>query len=394
MNIISRRSALACLVAVTAGRSSFAANPIKIGMPLALTGPLGSVGEQQRRGAELWAKTVNASGGVIGRPIQLFISDTGGDPAACVRKAQEAVERDDCRLLFGMTLSSEALAVVPKLAEWKAIFISSDNGDGRLTGESFVPNFFRANISGPMGARAVSLYLRDAPFKKFFGLGMDYAWGRNSVAVFETEMKRAGKEFVGSMFSPTGTKDFSTYITKIRNSGADAMYFALAGDDLNAFLVQAKQYRLGEKIQILTEVVDMTTVRAVGDAAIGLIGSTRYSSAIDTPANKIFVAMWHKEYGTLPDNNEGEQWQCCQVLQTAIEAAGSTDLEPLKAALAKVSIDGVKGRVAMRDCDHQVIQPGFILRVEKGETGPVPKVIATFPGERTAPGCLKMTYDD
>jgi branched-chain amino acid transport system substrate-binding protein len=363
-------------------------------MPLALTGPLGSVGEQMRRGAELWARTVNAKGGVLGRPIQLFVSDTGGDPATCVRKAQEAVERDNCGLLFGMTLSSEALAVVPKLAEWNAIFISSDNGDGRLTGESFVPNFFRANISGPMGARAVSLYLRDAPFKSFFGLGMDYAWGRNSVAVFESEMKRANKNFIGAVFSPTGTKDFSTYITKIRNSGADAMYFALAGDDLNAFLVQAKQYRLGEKVQILTEVVDMTTVRAVGEAAIGLVGSTRYSYAIDTVSNKEFVAMWHKEYGTLPDNNEGEQWQACQVLQVAIEAAGTTEIDPLRAALSKVAIDGVKGRVAMRECDHQVVQPGFILRVEKTETGPEPKVIATFPGERTAPGCRKMTYDD
>jgi branched-chain amino acid transport system substrate-binding protein len=395
MNKMTRRGALASFAAgIILGTRAQAADAIKIGMPLALTGPLGSVGEQMRRGAELWARTVNAKGGVLGRPIQLFISDTGGDPATCVRKAQEAVERDNCHLLFGMTLSSEALAVVPKLAEWNAIFISSDNGDGRLTGESFVPNFFRANISGPMGARAVSLYLRDAPFKSFYGLGMDYAWGRNSVAVFEGEMKRAGKTFVGSVFSPTGTKDFSPYITKIRNSGADAMYFALAGDDLNAFLVQAKQYRLGEKLQILTEVVDMTTVRAVGDAAIGLVGSTRYSSAIDTPANKAFVAMWQKEYGTLPDNNEGEQWQACQVLQTGIEAAGTTDIDPLRAALAKVAIDGVKGHVAMRECDHQVVQPGYILRVEKGETGPEPKVIATFPGERTAPACLKMTYDD
>src|SRR3954452_7992919 len=310
MNQLTRRASLASFAAATMfSASAHAANPIKIGMPLALTGPLGSVGDQMRRGAELWARTENAKGGVIGRPIELFISDTGGDPATCVRKAQEAVEREECRLLFGMTLSSEALAVVPKLAEWNAIFVSSDNGDGRLTGESFVPNFFRANISGPMGARAVSLYLREAPFKKFYGLGMDYAWGRNSVAVFEGEMKRANKEFVGAVFSPTGTKDFSTYITKIRNSGADAMYFALAGDDLNAFLVQAKQYRLGDKLQIMTEVVDMTTVRAVGEAAIGLVGSTRYSSAIDTPANKAFVAMWQKEYGTLPDNNEGEQWQ-------------------------------------------------------------------------------------
>src|SRR5665213_555334 len=290
----SRRAVLTAALAPVVLRHALGDEPIKIGMPCALTGPGGEIGAQMRRGTEFWIKTVNAKGGLLGRPLKLYAQDTGGDPATAVRKAQDVVERDGCRLLFGMTLSSEALAVVPKLGEWNAIFISSDNGDGRLTGESFVPNFFRANISGPMGARAVSLYLRDAPFKKFYGLGMDYAWGRNSVAVFEGEMKRANKDFIGSVFSPTGTKDFSTYITKIRNSGADAMYFALAGDDLNAFLVQAKQYRLGEKVQILTEVVDMATVRAVGDAAVGLIGSTRYSYAIDTPENKAFVAAWHK----------------------------------------------------------------------------------------------------
>jgi len=152
MNKITRRSALgAALAGSLITHRTHAADPIKIGMPLALTGPLGLVGEQMRRGALLWQKVVNAQGGLIGRPIQLLISDTGGDPATCVRKAQECVERDGCRILFGMTLSSEALAVVPKLAEWETIFVSSDNGDGRLTGESLVPNFFRANISGPMG---------------------------------------------------------------------------------------------------------------------------------------------------------------------------------------------------------------------------------------------------
>jgi ABC-type branched-subunit amino acid transport system substrate-binding protein len=107
------------------------------------------------------------------------------------------VERRDCRLLTGITLSSEALAVVPKLAEWDSIFISSDNGDGRLTAESLVPNFFRANISGPMGTRAVSLYLRSAKLQKFYALGLDYAWGHNSVQVFEQEALKSKKEFLG-----------------------------------------------------------------------------------------------------------------------------------------------------------------------------------------------------
>src|ERR1700758_1677047 len=190
--------------------------PIRIGMPLALTGPAGEIGLQMRHGAEFWTKQVNASGGLIGRPIELHVEDTTGDPATCVRKAQLVVERDNCHLLFGMVLSSEALAVVPKLAEWNAIFMSSDNGDGRLTGSSFVPNFFRANISGPMETRAISLYLRKSDFKGFYALGMDYAWGHNSVDVFSDEVKKAKKNLIGTVFSPIGTKDFSTYITKIR----------------------------------------------------------------------------------------------------------------------------------------------------------------------------------
>ena len=397
MNKLTRRTALgAALASPFISRRSNAATSIKIGMPLALTGPLGIVGEQMRRGALLWQKTVNAQGGLIGRPIELLISDTGGDPATCVRKAQECVERDGCRILFGMTLSSEALAVVPKLAEWESVFISSDNGDGRLTGESLVPNFFRANISGPMGARAVSLYLRDAPFKGFYAIGMDYAWGRNSVEVFQGEMKRAGKNFIGAVFSPTGTKDFSTYITKIRQSGADALYLVLAGDDYGAFLAQAKQYRLGDKVQLLTEVVDMAVMRSVGDAGVGLIGSTRYTAAIDTAMNRDFVALWTKEYGNAPDNNEGDQWQACQVLGDAITRAGSADIEPLKAALLTVNMDSIKGHIAMRECDHQVIQPGFMVKVVKqaGSAVPGAEVLATFPGEKTAPACRQMTYTD
>jgi len=377
-------------------RRGSAAEPIKIGAPLALTGPLGSVGQQLKRGCELWIKTQNSKGGLLGREIKLLLEDTGGNPADAVRKAQEMVERDGCNIFTGITLSSEALAVVPKLDEWNAIFISSDNGDGRLTAESFVPNFFRANISAPMGARAVSLFLRSAEFKNFYAIGMDYAWGRNSVAVFESEMKAAKKNFVGSVFSPIGTKDFSTYITKIRQSGADACFVTMAGDDYNAFLSQAGQYRLPEKVQLLSEVIDLTVPRAVGDAAVGLISSMRYCFRFDNPKNKEFVALWSKEYGTVPDNNEGEQWQALQILAAGVEKAKSTETKGLRDALETVEIDDIKGHVAIRKCDHQAVQSGQVVKLAKAEgfDYPVPQIIATFPGDKTAPACKKMTYED
>ena len=396
MSALRRRTLLTAAVASPVVlRHALGETPIKIGMPLALTGPAGEIGLQMRHGAEFWVKEVNAAGGLLGRPLALQVEDTTGDPATCVRKAQEVVERDGCKLLFGMVLSSEALAVVPKLAEWNAIFMSSDNGDGRLTGSSFVPNFFRANISGPMETRVISLWLRQGTFNNLYALGMDYAWGHNSIGVFEDEVKKAGKKFLGSVYSPIGTKDFSTYITKIRQSGADACFLVLQGDDNAAFLSQAHEYRLPEKVQLITSIVDLNSIHAVGDAAIGLAGSTRYVATIDNPANKAFVAAWQSAYNALPDVFEGEKYQACKMLQAGIEAAKSIDADKLRPALETASVDSIKGKVAMRACDHQAVQGGYIVKVVKkdGAKYPVPEIVATFPGDQVTPACRQMTFD-
>jgi branched-chain amino acid transport system substrate-binding protein len=247
-----------------------------------------------------------------------------------------------------------------------------------------------------MGTRVVALYLRESPMKSFYGMGMDYAWGHNSLEVFEAEVKRAGKTYLGSVFSPIGTKDYSTYVAKIRQSGADGVYTVLAGDDQNAFLAQAQQYRLGDKTQIMTEIVDMQTVRAVGDACIGLIGSSRYAFTYDCPANKVFVAAWQKEFGRVPDVFEGDQYQSCLVLQAGIEKAGSTDTAKLRAGLEGVVIDSIKGKVTMRACDHQGVQQGFMVKVVKSASMGmlVPEVVAAYPADKVTPACNKMTFDN
>jgi branched-chain amino acid transport system substrate-binding protein len=397
-SVLTRRAVLAAASAALAApavwRHAFAAEPIKVGMPTALTGPLGEVGQQQKRGAEFFAKVQNAQGGIIGRPIEFLIEDTAGDPATCVRKAQAMVERDKVRLLTGVTLSSEALAVVPKLAGWNAIFMSSDNGDGRLTATSFVPNFFRANTSAPMDTRTVALWLRDSPLKKFYAIGMDYAWGHNSVESFTNLVKQAKREFLGAVFSPIGTKDFSSYLLKIREAGPDAVFIVMQGDDYVAFLNQAHEYRLSQKAQLLTSIVDLSSTRAVGAAAAGLAGSSRYCFAYDNPANKEFVAMWQKAHGNaLPDTFEGEQWQACQILAAGITKAGSIEPEKLRPAMETVAIDSIKGHVAMRACDHQAVQQGFMVKVADKPNAESPiEVVKVYPADQVTPPCREQTY--
>jgi branched-chain amino acid transport system substrate-binding protein len=267
---------------------------------------------------------MNAAGGINGRPIELIIEDTGGNPATCVRKFQQMVERDGCRIFTGITFSSETLAVMPRLAEWDSIYVACGNGDASMTADAFVPNFFRGNPSGPTEARLLSLYIKDSGLKKFYAIGMDYSWGHSTVAAFEQEMKRNKIEFVGKVFAPTGTRDFSSYITKIRQSGADGLMMVQSGDDANAFMTQAAQYRLGDKVKMFTTLIELSTIKAVGEASKGVIGTMRYMSTYDDPVNKTFVDMFTKEIKETPDWNDGEQWKALQFIATAIKKANTT----------------------------------------------------------------------
>ncbi|HVY16529.1 MAG TPA: ABC transporter substrate-binding protein [Rhodopila sp.] len=399
---LRRRTVLKTAAAVTVlsgpalPARTLAADVVKIGLPVALTGPIGGIGEQMKRACEFWGKQVNAKGGLLGKKIEFVTQDTTGNPANAVRSVQEMVERDGIRLITCVVASNEALAIVPKLAGWDTIFISGDNGDGRLTAESLVPNFFRPNTSGPMGTRAVALWLRESKLTKFYGLGMDYAWGHNSMDVFQNEVKKAGRQFLGAVFSPTGTKDFSTYITKIRQSGADACYLVLAGDDNNAFLSQAKQYRLSDKVQLLTELVDEMSLKAVGEAAVGMVGGSRYTPTYDSPENKAFIAAWQAEYNRLPMMFEGDQYQSCVVLQAGVEKANSFDTAKIRSALEGLKLTSVKGPLEMRACDHQAAEQGFVVKVveKPGTKDLVPQVIATYPADKITPPCNKMEYTD
>jgi branched-chain amino acid transport system substrate-binding protein len=171
----------------------------------------------------------------------------------------------------------------------------------------------------------------------------------------------------------------------------------LAGDDNNAFLAQAAQYKLASRMAMLAEQLELSAMRAVGDACLGMIVSSRYAFTIDNPKNKAFVEDWKKEHeGLVPDQFEGEQWQCMRVFEAGITKAGGIEADKLRPALEDLVIDDIKGKVHMRKCDHQGVQQGFVVKAVKkeGYSHPVPEVIATLPADKVTPPCNKMTYDD
>jgi branched-chain amino acid transport system substrate-binding protein len=97
----------------------------------------------------------------------------------------------------------------------------------------------------------------------------------------------------------------------------------------------------------------------------------------------------------VPDVFEGEQWQACQILQAGIEKAGSIDADKLRPALETIEVDSIKGKVAIRACDHQAVQQCYMVKVARkdGFADPVPELIATYPADQITPACRQMTFD-
>jgi branched-chain amino acid transport system substrate-binding protein len=240
-----------------------------------------------------------------------------------------------------------------------------------------------------MGARAVSLYLAESPMKRFFGLGSDYAWGRDSVGSFSEQITAAKKEVVGKDYPPVGTKDFASYIAKIRQSKAEGVYLVLAGQDATIFLRQAHQFGLTREVKPIMEILELENMKAVGDAMLGAIGSSRYPFTIDTPKNRDFVARFHALHGVYPDMFDGETYEGLEWLAQVIQKVGSDDVEKVIDAWEDSSYEGLEGPFFMRKCDHQAVQPGFAVEAVKDPKYPhlVPKILATYPGEKVTPKC-------
>ena len=370
------------------------ASAIKVGIPTVITGGYALLGSQVMRTCRLVKKMTDARGGVLGRPVEFLFQDTQGDPAICVRRTQELVERDNCRILSGVIVSSEAAAMLPKLESWNAVFLSHGNGDGRLTAELFVPRFFRANTSAPMGARALALYLKDAPQKKFMAIASDAAWGRSSNSAFEAQIKRVGKDLVDKIYAPVANKDYSPYITKILQSGVEGCYVALQGDEARAFYSQATQYKLSQRVQFFTEIVAQADIKVLGKDAVGLMGSSRYPLTYDIAQNRAFVDAFMAEYKEIPDWSDGEMYQALMILFAAIEKARSDEPMRIVAAMEDLEVTSVKGPIRMRKCDHQGENQGFVVRVgqHKGFAEPVGEIVKIYPREMTTPDCRSSSY--
>ncbi len=356
------RKALVVLLATMLGAGAVsAADTIKLGGMLPLSGRASDLGITCKQGAELAVKEINARGGVLGRKFELLMADDKATVQEGVILAKRYIQKDGVNFLFGAVSSGGSLAVAEVAKQEKVIFMDTVASTDTLTKEKWNRYTFRSGTCNSQEANSLALYAASKYGKltKFYNIGPDYEYGRTMWELFKakTRERNPKAQFLGEQWPKLFNPDYTSYINAILAAKPDAVFCSLWGGDLVAFIKQAKPFGVFDKMKwIIATGGDITVSKALGkEMPTGLIVDQRYYFHWpNTKRNQEFVKAYLADYKDYPSAWAAEGYDGVYFLAEAIRKAGSLDTDKVIAALEGLTLDLPRGKSTLRKEDHQL----------------------------------------
>ncbi len=364
--------ALGCAGIMLAPVAASAAEPIKIGFPIPLSGPTAVYGVPVLKGAQLAAAQINAKGGVLGRQLEILPRDSKANADEAVRLARELIIKDNVDFLVGTLTSAEAPAVSTVAKENQILFIAPTAKSTILTDPAHIhPYIFRissnTDVEGLAGATEMSRY---KTVKTVATIAPDYAYGHDSIDAFIKALKKVRPDIkiVDEEWPKLGEPDFTSFITAQMGKKPDAIYCSLFAGDFVTFTKEAKP--LGYFKAIDNRLVDGAEVGTTDEAQAlgseypyGIIGDS-YDPVIwvgnEPPAHKKFIAdlkaFTHAKYAS---GWSIVGYQSIEALAAGITKADSTKSLAVSKALQGLTFDTPVGKRTFSVKSHETFAPEY-----------------------------------
>ena len=380
------RTVLAAIAAaLLAAAPALAADPIKIGIPVGLSGANSVVAPSVVQAAELAVDEINAAGGVLGRKLALDVADDGSGAVGAQRAFDSLIYQKKVNVLISMETSAARNAGLPAVNRSHTPYIYTSFYEGH----SCSPNMYvDAWVPEQQVPPVVDYFMSHDHAKKFFLIGSDYAFGRGMLGFTRQYIDKKGGKVVGEEYLPMDGTDWTPILSKLRSSGADALITSTAGGAPNVTLT--KQLRAaGLNLPYGNLAVDEGTAKSMGKDATGIYISASYVTGIDSPENKAFLAAMEKKFGAnlkTPNDLSVPEYEAVYLYKLAVEKAGTTASKKVLAELPKVSFKGPRGVIRM-DVEHHAPLTMYLGQVQAD--GSV-KVISSFPDVDPGAQCPKL----
>jgi branched-chain amino acid transport system substrate-binding protein len=372
MKFATKTIAASVLLTWATGLFAQSGQTVKIAFIDPLSGPFANVGQNQLKSWQFVAEKLSGAKNPAGVKFEVLGFDNKGSPQESQNALKAAIDQG-FRYVTQGNGSGAGMAIEDAVSKHnernpgkEVIYLNYAAVDPAMTNEKCDYWHFRLDADTSMKMEALTTFMKDQPkVTKVYLLNQNYSHGHQVAKYFKEGLarKRTDVKIVGEDLHPIGqVKDFSPYVAKIKQSGADAIVTGNWGADLTLFVKALND--AGLKLPMYTYYAQVTgtpkALAAGGDSEVYVIafGHANHTGEIGALANE-FKTKFNDDYYTYTTYNG------INLVSAAMAKAKSTDPVKVAAAMEGLSVKSFAGEVQMRKSDHQLQQSMFVTKWQK-----------------------------
>jgi branched-chain amino acid transport system substrate-binding protein len=338
---------------------------IKIGEVNPITGSIGQYGTTCHQGIKLAVDQANASGGVLGKKVELITEDNQSEPGQTATIVRKFVTRDKVVAIVGDLTSSATMEGGPIAQEAKIPMISPLATNPKVTqiGDYVFRVCFIDEFQGRVMARFAKQNLNATKAAVLTDVKQDYSVGLSGF--FQDTFISDGQKIVIEQRYTSGDIDFRAQLSSIKAAHPDVVFVPGYYPEVSLILKQARQLGLTVPFIGCEAWDNPTLLQVAGSAANGCYFSNQFSADDPAPVVQQFGKQYSAVFGVKPDNFAALGYDAVRVLLDSIKRAGGT--KNIRDAIAQTrNFAGVSGNITL-DANRNASKPVVILAIKEGQ---------------------------
>jgi urea transport system substrate-binding protein len=343
---------------------------IKVGILHSLSGTLTASERPLQQLLVMMIEKLNKQGGLLGRPVEAVIMDPRSDTKAYAEQARALLADHKVAAIFGCWTSALRKSVLPVLAEHGGLLFYPSQYEG----EEQSPHVIYTGATPQQQALPAVDHLLALGRRRFFLVGTDYVYPRTTNAIIRNYLasRGIGADAVDELYVPFGEKSWHDRVRNIRRFAGrnGAIIATLSGDsNVHFFRERARQGLDADILPVMSLSLGEAEMPALKERnLVGHMVCWSYLHSVDTPENRAFIDEWRQFTGdpsAMTNDPMEASWVGFKLWTDAVAAAGTTDVDAVRRALAGRSIRAPSGFDVRLDRENQHLHmPAFIGRMD------------------------------
>lgn len=402
-------------LAVAAGVAFLAAaahaqEPIKIGSSLPLTGNFSVTGEKHRQGFVLCVEMINERGGLLGRPVELIVSDNRSDTETAISQYERLINVDNVDLLFGTFSSKLTFPASSIVDKYEMVFPVPSGGALRVWTQGYPHQFyFQQNAAELLGSSPIKMVVDllpegDRPKTAAVVHSDDFFANGIAAGILGRQVKNPGGKVIADLapgyladagieavlvehWPEEGFSDWLNLANSIKRSNAEMVIGLTASAEEAVQLTRSLQtVRAEPKLIYLSQGTQKEFLEGLGDASSGVVIHASWHPAApwvgmlsgEELSNQDFLDAYQAKHGEPADEDAAIPFALCQGIEQGVRAIESTDNKKLSEWLhARTKDDPVRTILGPFYWDERGLPPDRSVLMAQWQDGALKFVYPT-----------------